>query len=78
MFNDMILSEDGLAAGYIVIFDMQGVHLGHLAKVSLGAIRKFMIYIQVNGKRTHPSMWTDEVTILSQIIKFVAWTHKLS
>ncbi|XP_046980030.1 retinol-binding protein pinta-like [Schistocerca americana] len=46
MYNDMQLSEDGLVPGYVVVFDMAGVHLGHLARVSLAVVRKFMIYIQ--------------------------------
>lgn len=48
MFNDCVLSEDGLMEGYIVCFDMKGISLGHLARVSLPALRSFMIYIQVN------------------------------
>ncbi|KAG5877026.1 hypothetical protein JTB14_011944 [Gonioctena quinquepunctata] len=48
MFNDIILSEDGLQEGYIVVFDMKGVQLGHLARVNLTALRCFMIYIQVS------------------------------
>ncbi|KAK7794934.1 hypothetical protein R5R35_005904 [Gryllus longicercus] len=46
VFNDAVLSDDGLAPGYVVVFDMAGVSWGHLARVSLPAIRKFMIYIQ--------------------------------
>nr|XP_023019645.1 alpha-tocopherol transfer protein-like [Leptinotarsa decemlineata] len=46
MYNDIILSEDGLQEGYIVVFDMKGVQLGHLARVSLPALRCFMLYIQ--------------------------------
>lgn len=48
LFNDIRLSEDGLSPGYIVIFDMKGVSLGHLTRVNLSAIRKFMSYIQVS------------------------------
>ncbi|GJQ85960.1 hypothetical protein Trydic_g21807 [Trypoxylus dichotomus] len=51
MYNDCILSEDGLAEGYIVLFDMKGVSLGHLARVSLPALRAFMVYIQ----EAHPA-----------------------
>lgn len=47
LFNDIRLSEDGLAPGYIVIFDMKGVCLGHLTRINLSSIRKFMSYIQV-------------------------------
>ncbi|XP_077284854.1 clavesin-1-like [Arctopsyche grandis] len=46
MFNDLRLSEDGLSEGYIVIFDMKGCSLGHLTRVSLPALRSFMLYIQ--------------------------------
>lgn len=46
MFNDIVLSEDGIEEGYIVIFDMKGVQLGHLARVSLPALRCFFLYIQ--------------------------------
>ncbi|KAI4454748.1 alpha-tocopherol transfer protein-related [Holotrichia oblita] len=51
MYNDCVLSEDGLAEGYIVLFDMKGVSLGHLARVSLPSLRAFMIYIQ----EAHPA-----------------------
>lgn len=47
LFNDIRLSEDGLSPGYIVIFDMKGINLGHLARINLSSIRKFMNYIQV-------------------------------
>lgn len=47
MFNDYRISVDGLAEGYIVLFDMKGVKLGHLTRVQLGALRTFMVYIQV-------------------------------
>jgi len=46
MFNDVQISEDGPINGYVVIFDMLGVKLGHLAKVQFGVLRTFMNYIQ--------------------------------
>lgn len=51
MFNDCALSEDGLAEGYIVLFDMKGVSLGHLARVSLPPLKAFLNYIQ----EAHPA-----------------------
>jgi len=51
MFNDCVLSEDGLVNGYVVLFDMKDVQLGHLARVSLPALRAFMTYIQ----ESHPA-----------------------
>lgn len=46
MFNDVQISIDGPIEGYVVIFDMKGVKLGHLAKVQFGPLRTFMNYIQ--------------------------------
>lgn len=46
MFNDVQISKDGPIEGYIVIFDMKGVRLGHLARVQFGPLRTFMSYIQ--------------------------------
>lgn len=51
MFNDIRLSEDKLAEGYVVIFDMKGVRLSHIARVQLGPLRAFMAYIQ----EAHPA-----------------------
>lgn len=51
MFNDIRLSEDLLANGYIVVFDMKGVKLGHVTRVQLGPLRSFMAYIQ----EAHPA-----------------------
>lgn len=51
MFNDIRLSEDLLAEGYIVIFDMKGVKLAHVSRVQLSPLRSFMSYIQ----EAHPA-----------------------
>lgn len=51
MFNDIQLSEDLLAEGYIVIFDMKGVRLGHVSRVQFGPLKSFMSYIQ----EAHPA-----------------------
>lgn len=54
MFNDMMISQDEIIEGYIVVFDMKGLRLGHLAKIQLGALRTFMAYIQVRcGHSSH-------------------------
>ncbi|KAK9499227.1 hypothetical protein O3M35_002304 [Rhynocoris fuscipes] len=47
-FNDVQISEDGIIPGYVVLFDMKGVQLGHLARVTtaLNLLRTFMVYIQ--------------------------------
>lgn len=49
MFNDVRISEDGIAKGYIVVFDMKGLRIGHLTKIQLGPMRAFMSYIQVSS-----------------------------
>lgn len=48
MFNDVRLSEDGISEGYIVVFDMKGLRLGHLARVQFGPLKAYMNYIQVS------------------------------
>ncbi|XP_014282300.1 alpha-tocopherol transfer protein [Halyomorpha halys] len=52
-FNDLRISEDGLAPGYIVVFDMKGCSMGHLARATpyMNYIKAFMLYIQ----EAHPA-----------------------
>ncbi|XP_073975258.1 alpha-tocopherol transfer protein-like [Rhodnius prolixus] len=47
-FNDVRISEDGIVPGYIVLFDMKGCTLSHLARVStvMYLVKTFMLYIQ--------------------------------
>lgn len=47
MFNDYRISVDGLTEGYVVVFDMKGIRLGHLTRIQFGALKTFMAYIQV-------------------------------
>ncbi|XP_015520369.1 alpha-tocopherol transfer protein-like [Neodiprion pinetum] len=46
MAVDASLYSDGCSPGYIFLFDMQGVRLGHLTRLSVSSIRKFFEYIQ--------------------------------
>lgn len=56
MFNDGIkllgmtvdasLYEEGCTPGYIFLFDMAGVRLTHLTRLSIGSIRRFFEYLQ--------------------------------
>ncbi|KAE8739974.1 hypothetical protein FOCC_FOCC014546 [Frankliniella occidentalis] len=76
-FNDVRLSEDGVIPGYVVVFDMRGITLSHLAIVTLSGIRKFMHYIQ----ECHPCRlkaihvintvkWFDKIlTIIKPFVK---------
>lgn len=51
MFNDIRLSEDLKAEGYVVVMDMKGVRLGHVTRVQFGPLRAIMAYIQ----EAHPA-----------------------
>lgn len=56
MFNDGIkllamsvdasLYSEGCSPGYVFLFDMRGVRLGHLTRLSVSSIRKFFEYLQ--------------------------------
>lgn len=46
MSIDANLYTEGCSPGYVFLFDMQGVGLGHLMKLSINSIRKFFEYIQ--------------------------------
>lgn len=72
MFNDICLSEDYLANGYVVVFDMKGVRLGHLTRIQLSPLRAFMAYIQ----EAHPARLkkihiVHTSTIINQIMMLV-------
>lgn len=47
MAIDAALHVEGTAPGYIFLFDMRGVKLTHLTRLSLSALRKFFLYVQV-------------------------------
>ncbi|KAF2881466.1 hypothetical protein ILUMI_24702 [Ignelater luminosus] len=68
MYNDCRLSEDGLEEGYIVIFDMKYVKLGHLARVSLPSLRAFMVYIQ----EAHPARLKA-----IHVVNTATWIHHI-
>lgn len=46
MTMDASLYTEGCMPGYIFLFDMNGVSMGHLMRLSVNSIRKFFEYIQ--------------------------------
>lgn len=46
MSIDASLYTDGCSPGYVFLFDMQGVRLGHLTRLSINSIRRFFEYLQ--------------------------------
>ncbi|XP_011863344.1 PREDICTED: alpha-tocopherol transfer protein-like isoform X1 [Vollenhovia emeryi] len=46
MSVDASLHADGCSAGYIFLFDMAGMRLGHLTRLSINSIRWFFEYLQ--------------------------------
>lgn len=46
MAIDMGLYTNGCSEGYIFLFDMAGMRLGHLTKLSINSIRRFFEYLQ--------------------------------
>lgn len=47
MAMDACFKVDGTCPGYIFLFDMRGVRLGHLTRLSISSLRKFFMFIQV-------------------------------
>lgn len=45
----MCIMEEGTAKGYIIVADMSGVVFGHLAKLGILTMKKFMFYLQVSS-----------------------------
>lgn len=74
-YNDIRISEDGIVNGYVVIFDMKGITLGHFARIStcMNAIKKFMIYIQechpVRLKSVHVINTPPFIDIFMNVVK---------
>lgn len=48
MVTDMCIKEEGTAKGYIIVADMKGVVFGHMAKLGIVTLKKFMLYLQVS------------------------------
>lgn len=48
MVTDTCIMEEGTAKGYIIVADMSGFVFGHLAKLGILTIKKYMIYLQVS------------------------------
>lgn len=72
MFNDYRISRDGLTAGYVVVFDMKGIRLGHLSRVQLGAMRAFMSYIQdAHPVRLKKVYVVNTATFINQVMALV-------
>jgi len=46
MAIDACLQAEGTVPGYVFLFDMKGVRLGHVTRLSLSSIKKFFLYIQ--------------------------------
>jgi len=46
MAMDACFKVDGTCPGYIILFDMRGVRLSHLTRLSISSLRKFFTFIQ--------------------------------
>lgn len=48
MVIDLWILEDGIADGHVLIFDLNGLVFGHLARINILGMRKFLYYLQVS------------------------------
>lgn len=48
MIADLWIMQEGIAEGHVIVFDMDGIVFGHLARLGLMTIKKTMDYLQVS------------------------------
>jgi hypothetical protein len=77
MVQDVALLEHGAVSGFVFVFDMKGLGLGHITKMSLSSVKKYYMYIQVQMTFDWfflmPSITTKFQYINSLLISF--FTH---
>lgn len=42
--------EEGTAKGHIIVMDLDGVIFGHLARLGILTIKKYLLYLQVMNR----------------------------
>ncbi|XP_017469113.1 PREDICTED: alpha-tocopherol transfer protein-like [Rhagoletis zephyria] len=46
MIFDLWMYEDGIRPGHIIVIDLKGVTLGHVARIGIFQMKKFLFYLQ--------------------------------
>ncbi|XP_037037520.1 alpha-tocopherol transfer protein-like [Bradysia coprophila] len=46
MVSDMCIMDEGTVNGYMIVMDMSGVTFGHLAKLGISTLKKYMLFVQ--------------------------------
>ncbi|XP_054725646.1 alpha-tocopherol transfer protein-like [Anastrepha obliqua] len=46
MIFDMWMYEDGIRPGHVIVMDLKGVSLGHVTRVGIFQMKKFLFYLQ--------------------------------
>ena len=47
MVFDYCMFEEGIEAGHIIVMDMKNITLGHVARIGIMQMKKFLFYLQV-------------------------------
>jgi hypothetical protein len=47
MLQDITMREQGTVPGFVFLMDMKAASLAHITKISISALRKYYMYIQV-------------------------------
>ncbi|XP_046980067.1 alpha-tocopherol transfer protein-like [Schistocerca americana] len=80
MVIDAVLKEDGLIPGFIIVYDMTGVSLGHLTRINIATVKKYFMYVQeaipLRRRGIHVINVNSVITSIMSIIKpFMSQEH---
>lgn len=69
MVTDLWIWEEGIAEGHVIVVDMDLAQLGHVGRMSLMAVKKYMYYLQVRILTIVLKQLNPESTVLYIILR---------
>jgi len=56
MVFDFWMYEDGIQPGHVIVIDLKNTSLGHVARIGLLQMKKFLYYLQVGSRPSYVSL----------------------